>query len=242
MPSTDVRLLRLEADLERLKPTLAQRIERLEEKVKKGESFGKQLLKLLGQALVPVISGAVILILGYAVKDSVDQALARQQLQLSYATEMQELLEKMSATNATREQVEAAALVLATFGENAVVPLINELQLEGSIRALAAESGLRAMALMETSQHCNVLVKILSSRSRLYRWETHRRVIRLLGDLDCRDAVETLQEYEKLISKSEKQNGFKDYTAILRRDSSLNIDSIQQIKKTLGNTMEVLRK
>ena len=36
MPSTDVRLLRLEAELERLKPTLAQRIERLEEKVKNG--------------------------------------------------------------------------------------------------------------------------------------------------------------------------------------------------------------
>jgi hypothetical protein len=242
VPEIEERILHLEIEIDRLKPNLSQRLQKLEGKVNTTDSFGDKIIKLLGQALIPVISGAIILILGYAIKDSVDQALAKQQLQLSYATEMQKLLEKMNATKATREQIEAAALVLSTFGKNAVVPLVNELQQEGSIRAIAAENGLRAMALMETSQPCSVLKKLLSNQSRLYGWKTHQRAIRLIGDLDCKDALGIIKEYAKIINETNINNEFKKYISILRRDSTVNEDSIEQIKITLGKTMEVLNK
>ncbi len=243
MALVEDRIARLEADMARLKPSLNERLERLEGAVKQKVPIGRQLLEMLGKYLIPIISSAVILLLGYWIKDSVDHALKRQQLQLSYATEMQVLLEKMSASGAPRSQIEAAALVLTTFGEHAVVPLTNELQLEDSLRAPAAENGLRAMALTESGRACHILEKVLANRTRLYRWETHRRVIRLLGDLHCRDSLPLLKEYQELITEADRDDaGLDKYRLRLRRDSTPGRDSIKQVSIAAERSLELLNR
>lgn len=237
------RIARLETEMGHLKPSLNERVERLEGVIKQEIPLSRQVLEILGKYLLPIISSIVIIVLGYWLKDSVDQALARQQLQLSYATEMQELLEKMSAPGAPRSRIEAAALVLATFGAHAVVPLTNELQLEGSLRASAAESGLRAMALTESGQACRILDKVLTNRTRLYRWETHRRVIRLLGDLHCRDSIPALSDYRDLIAEADHDDAaLERYRSNLRRDSVPERDSIHQIRSTLQRSLGLLNR
>jgi hypothetical protein len=241
LASLDERIKHLEAELEQLKPSLNERVERLERGLKQYKKIGMRLLEIFGQSLIPIISGGIILLLGYWVKDSVDQALARQQLRLSYVTEMQELIEKMSEPGASRAQIEAAALVLATFGEPAVVPLINELQIEGSVRALAAESGLRAMALTAPSGACKILRKVLDNRTRLYHWKTHQRVIGLLGDIGCKDTLPTLNDYKNMIDNAGKENNLLAYHSILRRDQLPDTDSIEQIQQSLVQTLGVLK-
>ncbi len=241
MALVEDRVARLEADMERLRPSLTERVERLEEVVKQEPSLSQQVMEILGKYLLPIISSAVIIVLGYWLKDSVDQALARQQLQLSYATEMQELLEKMSTPGAPRSQIEAAALVLATFGAHAVVPLTNELQLEDSLRAPAAESGLRAMALTESVHACHILEKVLTNRTRLYRWETHRRVIKLLGELHCQNSLPAVKEYLGLITEADRDAAtLNRYRMTLRRDSTPGRDGIKQIRTAIEWSLNLL--
>lgn len=238
--SVDARLAWLENELTELKPSLAQRIERLEKELPQKKTVGELLLDLLSQVAVPIISGLVILILGYAIKDSVDQALARQQLQLAYASEMQPLIEQMSKPGASLAEIESAALMLATFGDHAAVPLVNQLQHEGSLRALGAETGLRAMALGEPARACLVLERMIDNRTRLYGWETHQRAIRLLGDLRCESAMESLQAYQRLLVGMDDEALLPRYRAILRRDSAPGRDSIALIRETLQRSLEVL--
>jgi hypothetical protein len=237
-PSKDDRLARLEREWDRLKPSLTDRIESLEYQIGKRKSSGR--LAWIGQALTPIISGLVIMVFGYFLKDSVDQAIARQRLELGYAKEMQMMILEMNKRDATRNQIDAAALVLATFGEHAVVPLMNALQDEGSNRALAADKGLRALALTGKERTCDVLQEVLTNRTRQYLWQTHRRVIKLLGELNCQDALSVLNNYQGLISEAELEPGLSAYRSVVRRDSLPDRDSIRQIREALESTLELL--
>ncbi len=240
MTAPDDRWCELRGELAALRSSLTERIEKLESpSPKEPPSLRQRLLDLLAQALVPIISGAVILLLGYAVKDSVDQALRREQLHLSYVSQMQELLEKMRTPAVTREQAESAAIVLATFGPPAAAPLVNELQFEG-VRALAAQSGLRTMALIAPEKACELLTRILTNRSRLYRWETHKRAIALLGDLECTQATATLEDYHRTYRKALGEDAYRSLDELIARDSRLDRDSMDQIGKTLDETLAIL--
>jgi hypothetical protein len=230
----------LKAQLEILKSGLGERLDKLEGQKKKPTTLGQRLLDILAQALVPIISGGVILLLGYGLKDSVDQALRREQLNLSYASQMQELLEKMRAPGATREQAEAAAQVLATFGNPAVAPLVSELQFEG-LRSLAAEGALRTMALTTAESACEVLPRVLDNRSRLYDWQTHQRAIRLLGDLECSGAAEGLRTYRQQVADARPEDGYQGYARLLRSDAHLDRDSVGQVLGALDQTLEILK-
>lgn len=240
MSSTDERLQQLQADLSCLRATHGERLEKLEGGKKKSSSLGGRLLDILAQALVPIISGAVILLLGFAFKDSVDQALRREQLNLSYAEKMQQLLVQLRAPDASRESAEAAALTLATFGAPAVPPLVNALQYEG-VTALAAESGLRGLALTAPEAACQTLEKLLTNRTRLFRWETHLRAIRLLGDLDCRGALPSLRSYQTRLPATGADDQLQSYAALLHPESHPNQDNLSQIRAALDQTLALLR-
>lgn len=240
MPSTDEHIQRLQEELSTLKCDLSHRLEKLEGARKKPVALGGRLLDIFAQALVPIISGAVILLLGYAAKDSVDQALRREQLHLAYAEKMQQLLVQLRAPDASRESAEAAALTLATFGAPAVPPLVNALQYEGNT-ALAAESGLRGLALTAPEAACQTLERVLTNRTRLFRWETHLRSLRLLGDLDCRSALPTLQNYRSRLAAARAEDQFKSYAALLHPESRPDQDNLTQLRDALDQSLLLLR-
>lgn len=193
------RLERIEAELERLKPSLLERLRRLEDRLGQRQSFREWCAGLLKDALPPILSGVVILWLGYLAKDSFDQAIRRQQVELAYAKEMQGLLLQLSDPNTGERQAIAAATTLTAFGSYAVIPLIHELQADDDIRPVAAQEGLRALALKDREGVCQSLEAVLRNRTQLYCWQTHKNIIGLLGEIGCREALSGLEDYQAIL-------------------------------------------
>src|SRR2546427_601708 len=167
MAVSEERIARLEAELERLRPTLHERLERLEAAVARPPA--KRLARFLawmGPELPKFLAAAVLLLIAYWVKDSVDLAVKQQQLQLSYAKEMKGELEAMAKAKADVTDVERAAVLVSAFGQPAVLPLLNELRYGGN-RALGAEAGLRSLAFMHPGAVCDAVERAMSSPARV---------------------------------------------------------------------------
>lgn len=204
MPRNDARRLRWE--LEQSRHLLLQRIEKLEAGARQPAPPAHPLLRLvswMGPALPALIGSVVVLMLGYWIKDSVDQALSRQQLQLSYVKEMQPLLEKLGHSGegelgATgKEQI---AVLLAGFGEPAVMPLAHELRYAGS-RLQSAETGLRALAMSNPDAICRRLPAVLGSAPPLLGWQGQQAVAGVLASAGCVQAAPLLRQQALAIKR-----------------------------------------
>lgn len=183
---------------------LLRRIERLEDQrlvANEPTSTGNRFLKWMGPALPSLISSAALLLFGYLVKDSVDLAIRQQQLQLSYVKEMQPLLQQLGHTGegevslAGKEQI---AILVAGFGESAVMPLANELRYAGN-RLQSAEAGLRTLALTHSDAICRLLPPILGSAPPFLGWQGHQSASRILAAAQCVEAIALLQKHANVI-------------------------------------------
>jgi hypothetical protein len=193
------RLGRLEAEVAALKPSLAERLEKLEQANAAVTEDGlkpwwQRLLGWLGDEGPKFVTAVVLLVLGYWIKDSVDEAIKHQQLQLDFTKQMQSQLEILGDPASDKEKLERAATLVATYGAPAILPLLNELRYEG-LRASAAERGLALLALSDPDALCRVLPRVLTNRTGQFTWSTHLRVIRLIGESGCTKAAAGLAEY-----------------------------------------------
>jgi hypothetical protein len=195
------RLARLEAELAELKPTLRERMEKLEAAAAK--PWWKSTLAAIGNAVPQLVTGVVVLIIAFELKDSVDLAIREQQVQLSYAKEMAEPLKAMAKPEADLSEVEQAAVLLAGFGRQAVVPLLNELRYEGN-RAAGAEAGLRALAFMNPDVVCEAAVRMVANPGRSVGWAAHAAAARTAAAAKCQDALSALREFEQLLAPVEE--------------------------------------
>lgn len=194
------RLDHIEGEIGQLKPSLTERLARLEAaaaaapRAAPAKGPGARLLAWMGAEAPKLLAAVVLLVIGYWIKDSVDLAIKRQQLQLAYSKEMQAHLEHMAEANADRDKIERSAMLLAAYGEPAIIPLLNEARNDG-LRGTAAESGLRFLALTDPDAVCRVLSRVLQNRSRLFGWQGHLRIVRSLGDSGCTGARPELERY-----------------------------------------------
>jgi hypothetical protein len=201
MSVAEERLARLEAELAQLKPTLHQRMEKLEAAAPK--PWWKSTLAAAGSALPQLATGVVVLVIAFGLKDSVDLAIKQQQLQFSYAKEMTEQLKVMAKAEAGPSEMEHAAVLLAGFGPPAAMPLLNELRYGGN-RATAAEAGLRALAFMHPAAVCAVAVPMVSNPARSVGWWAHAATGRATAAANCQDALPALRGYERLLAPVEE--------------------------------------
>ena len=200
MTAQEERLTRIELELERLRPSLHDRLEKLEKAADQPAKKGlARVLAWMGPALPQLITSLVILFVGLKVKDSVDLAIKQQQLQLSYVKEMKEQLVAMAATDAGLDAVERAAVLVAAFGQPAVMPLMNELRYGGN-RALGAEAGLRSLAFMSPDAVCQIVPRVVASPARMLGWEGQMVAARVLAAADCAKALPLLREQERLLT------------------------------------------
>src|SRR6266404_4163634 len=104
---TDKRLARLEAEIEALKLSLAERLDNLEAASEGRDNTPKsrigKLFAWMGDEGPKLIVAVVLLVMGYWIKDSVDLAIKRQQLQLDSTKQMQSQLEIMADEKSTKE-------------------------------------------------------------------------------------------------------------------------------------------
>jgi hypothetical protein len=203
MTPPEVRLERMEAELDRLRPSLLDRLERVEEAVKRDAepapaSGWKGFVMQTAAELPKFVTAIVLLVVGWGIKDSVDLSLRQRQLDLSYAVQMQGLLQKMSDPPHEKTQIESSAIMLATYGEAALPPLMSELHDTG-LRGAAAAKGIAMLAETHPTAVCEVLPRVLENRVRPYDWMAQESAIRILGDARCTGAVAGLKQYRAAV-------------------------------------------
>lgn len=186
---------RARIEIELLRRSLVPRIDRLEAAARPAEApkaWPARLVGWMGSALPQLIGSAVMLVLGFMVKDSVDFAIRQQQLQLSYLAQMKAELVEMAKTGAAAEDIERSAMLLAAFGRPAAMPLINELRYGGN-RAVGAEAGLRALAFADPDSVCRLLLRAMESAAVGFDAESHAGAVRLLVASECTRALPMLR-------------------------------------------------
>ena len=140
-----------------LRPSLHDRLARLEEAAQAAKSSGatpvsasgggtgvaaaaKGFVRWMGAELPKFLTAFILLWFGWGIKDSVDLSIKQRQLDLSYAKEMQGLLQRMGDKDAEMTQLQSTAVVLASYGAPALPSLLSELS-QGGLRADAAIRG-----------------------------------------------------------------------------------------------------
>jgi hypothetical protein len=215
------------------------RLSRLEEAVKKLQPKKKDGWEKL-QAAAPLISGLLVVIFGFILTGSVNNAIQRQQLQLSNVKEMRELLAQLSS--ADEDVADSAAFTLSAFGRPAVPALMSALAAGGDVRAPAAEQALRAIGLGDPVAVCEPTRKLLDSRSGLVSWIAYLSALRLLADVECGGARASVQAFATALERTSQKPDDPGASG-WRVAPSPPLDPILlgQLQKELARTLKVLR-
>jgi hypothetical protein len=145
------------------------------------------------QTLGPYLSGLIILIVGFWLKDSVTMAFQREQLDLSYVKDVRELIENFDKAT-EQSSADTNAIALAMYGKFALVPLIERLE-TGDVAKIAAERGLRLVGANQPEAACPRFANLLDDPSPRFTWQTHKTIIRLLGSSGCIQDIGLLETY-----------------------------------------------
>lgn len=216
----EARLGHVEQELKKLQPTRKDGWEKL-------------------QAVTPMVSGLLVVIVGYFLTGSVTNAIQRQQLQLSNVTEMRDLLAQLDT--ADTGQAEAAAFTLSAFGRPAVPALMAALIAGGEVRAPAAERALRAIGLADPGAVCEATRKIIDNRTGRFSWVSHLSAVRLLGDLECRQARASVEAYAQALGAVRAPADLAAFTSRVDPDPPLDLGAVEQLKTETERALRMLR-
>ncbi|HEY4355006.1 MAG TPA: hypothetical protein VGN16_04595 [Acidobacteriaceae bacterium] len=160
--------------------------------------------------LKTLLPSIVLAVLGFALKDSVDQALKEREIQLAAVKEMETLVPDLQKTDLDRVDAEAKAAQLAAYGRYAIPFFVNILEVGNQNAAVGAEDGLRMVARSEPVPVCNALRAVIQNRTGLYRWQTQSSALEVLGQAGCstvcrdvasfRDGMSSLENYQQWVS------------------------------------------
>lgn len=176
--------------------------------------------------------------LGFALKDSVDQALAKEQLHLTSVSEMQSMLVTLRKPDVTKEDASAAALTLAAFGHYAIPSLMITLGEADDVRAPAAEQGLEAIATTEPAAVCARLQMTIADRGGRHHYMTHLAALRLLGTVPCPGATTAVAAYKGEVDRLTTPAAIDKYSGRYRQP--LTIESVEELRTQLAQTLTLL--
>jgi len=214
------------------------RLGHLEQELKKLQPKRKDGWEKL-QALTPLVSGLLVVIVGYFLTGSVNNAIQRQQLQLSNVKEMRDLLAQLDTADTS--QAEAAAFTLSAFGRPAVPALMAALLSGGEVRAPAAERALRAIGLNDSEAVCVPARKVIDNRTGRFSWLAHLSAIRLLGDLECRGARASVEAYAQALGAVRSPADVSAFASRVDPDPPLDFGAVEQLKTETERTLRILR-
>jgi hypothetical protein len=208
---------------------LDARLKAVEDSVKKINPNPKSSLKDWIQTLSPLVTALVIFGIGFVLKDSVTQALARETLDLTYVTNVRDLIKGFD-TAQEQTTADSNAIALAMYGKVAIVPLIERLQ-GGDVAQLAAERGLRIIGDSSPAAACAAFIRILRDPARQYSWQTHEAVIRLVGFSECVPYMSVLEQYlvdARAVTDPERLTSFTHRFSNANAFDRSNIDELRQ--------------
>jgi hypothetical protein len=106
---------------------------------------------------------------------------------------------------------DANAIGLAMYGKYAILPLVERLE-AGDVAPLAAERGLKLIGSEHPGEACPKLARVIDDRARRFKWQTHKTVIKVMGQSICTDARARLETYrvglERLGADERAQQAF----------------------------------
>lgn len=222
---------------------LRQRIEKIEAATNSArEAIGplSRFLKWIGPALPTLIVSTISLILGFWIKDSVDLAIRQRQLDLSYVKEMQPLLEKFGHTGEQEIDLpgkERLAVLIAGFGEPAVMPLANELRYGGN-RLQSAEAGMHVLSLTHPESVCRLLPTVLHSVPPILGWQGHRSVSKVLASAKCVRALPVLEAHLGVLTLAGNERDMGIRRLIVDKPEVANI---KEWEKSLNTSVTLLK-
>lgn len=231
------RIKRIEDDIASGKTPLEKRVDELEAKTralqpKKRDGWDK--LQALGGILTAITTAVV----GYLLTGSVNMALEKRKLESTNVGQMRDLIRTFNSDTIASGEAEAHALTLAAFGEFAVPTLTAALGTNTQARALAAETGLLAVALHDRPFVCSTLTDVLDNRTRRYTWLLHQRTVALLGKLDCGSKAErALDRYMTLVLNARTPEGLATYVNALDANSDVGRGEVQDMLDVLCRTV-----
>jgi len=217
------------------------RLGRLEDEIKKLQPKRKDFWEKLqsSSSLSSLVSALLVVIVGYYLTGSVNNAIQRQQLQLSNVKEMRDLLAQLDTAGSG--QADAAAFTLSAFGRPAVPALMAALISGGDVRAPSAERALRAIGLNDAEAVCEPARRVLDNRSGRFSWIAHLSMIRLLGDLECRKASTSVEAYAQALAAVRSAADVSAFAARFDADPPLDLASVEQLKTETERTLKILR-
>jgi hypothetical protein len=189
---------------------------------------------------VSSISGIVLAILAYQLTGSVEVALKREELNLSNVTEMRSLL--LSLQGEKPEEWQGAAFTLSAFGVAAVPPLISALSVGDEVRSPYIESALRSIGFSHPDAVCTPMISVLDTHTGRFTWLMHKAAIRLIGDLQCRDARPVLTRYAALIEKARASGDLASYAAIVDPSTPVTARTVDSIDEELTRTRRIVER
>jgi hypothetical protein len=234
--SLEQRIKRVEDDIASSKTPLEKRVEELEAKTralqpKKRDGWDKL------QALGGILTALTTALVGYFLTGSVNMALEKRKLESTNVGQMRDLIRSFNSDKIESGDAEAHALTLAAFGEFAVPTLTAALGTNTQARALAAETGLMAVALHDRPFVCTTLVDVLDNRTQRYTWLLQKRTVTLLGKLDCgRKANSALERYLALVMNAKTPAGLATYVGALDPNSDVGRGEVADMLEALCRT------
>src|SRR6266581_5813927 len=210
------------------------RIKQIEEKLE--ERNGKGALTWILDVLKTLLPSIVLAILGFALKDTVDQALREREIQLAAVKEMETLVPDFQKTDLVRADAQAKAAQLAAFGRYSVPFFVNILEVGNQNAGVGAEDGLRMVARSEPQVVCAALQSVIQNRTGLYRWQTHLSALEILGQASCtkacrdvasvRNTMSSVDNYQKWVSSPPMQT---EYDKVYKQAS----DTFAQLNRVM---------
>jgi hypothetical protein len=194
MTDTEQQIAELSARVENVF-AIDARLKALDADVRKLKSSG---LRDWLQTLGPYVSGLIVLLVGFWIKDSVTLALEREKLDLSYVTQMREFAKAVDDAT-TQPTADSNAVWLAMYGKHAINPLVERLE-SGDVAHLAAERGLMIIGSNDPQAACPVFASILMDKGRRFTWNTQKTMIKVIGQSGCLKAIPVLEVYKSQLT------------------------------------------
>ena len=195
------RTLEIHGTLQLEPAAVEARLKKIEDKLDaKSEKSDKAAWAWILDVLKTLLPSIVLAVLGFALKDSVDQALREREIQLEAVKEMEKLVPDLQKTDLVREDAQAKAAQLAAFGRYSVPFFVNILEVGNQNATVGAEDGLRMVARSEPASVCAALRTVIQNRSGLYRWQTHLSALEVLGQASCTKACRDVADYRDTMS------------------------------------------
>ena len=193
------RVLEVKGTLELAPTALDERLKKIEEKLEKLSPPKKKDAWDRLQASSTLISSIGAAVLAFFLTGSVNQALQQRQYELSAVKEMKQSISDLNKPGISDADAQSKAAELAAFGHPAVPAFINFLQSENEETVHGAERGLRLVGSLTPENVCPQVTSIISNRSGLYTFKTHRRALEIIADLNCENSLPAVSAYNKLL-------------------------------------------